>query len=115
MMSDKHISVKEVALNNNCPECYNKGLVLTFLQQVKDTKLYKSVTNKITHSLTCEVCHTTIYPVQWTEDIERVVAYQQKAFSPLKSSTYLKKTFWIIMALTLLVVVTLAVLVLYPN
>ena len=46
-MSEKLITIKEVNLNNNCPECYNtSGLQLTFKQKFKETNLYRSITNE---------------------------------------------------------------------
>ena len=51
---DKHITVKEVLLKNNCPECYsNDGLQLTFKQRFIETTFYKSITNDIKHILFC--------------------------------------------------------------
>lgn len=110
-MSKKYITIKEFALSNNCPECYsNNGLRLTFKQKIVETKFYKSITNDIKNSIACKTCNTTIYPVQWTDDIERVFEYHQKAFEPKKSSTYLKKRFW---AIVVPILVTLLVIFLY--
>ncbi len=115
-MSEKHITVKEVTLNNNCPECYNnKGLILSFQQQFIETRFYKSITAKVNHKLACKVCNTTIYPVQWNEDIERVVAYQEKAFTPKNPSTYLKKISWVIIIIVLVLALSLTILVFYPK
>jgi len=95
-MDDKFITVKEVVLKNNCPECYNnEGLRLTFKQRFIETKFYKSITADIKHNIACKTCNSIIYPVQWTEDIERVFEYQKKAFTPKKVSKRLKKAFWI--------------------
>ena len=116
MMSEKLVTVKEVALNNNCPECYSKnGLQLTFQQKFIETKFYKSITSEIIHKIECKTCNTKIYPVQWTEDIERVYEYQKKAFVQKKSSTYLKKTSWIVIILIVIVVVAIIFTVLYTN
>ena len=99
-MDENYITVKEVTLHNNCPECYSKGsLLLSFKQKTKETQFYKSITAEISHVMTCETCQNPIYPVQWTDDIERVVEYQQKSFTPMATSTYIKKTSWIIIAL----------------
>ena len=108
-MGESHIKVKEVTLNNNCPECYGKGgLILTFRQKVKETKFYKSITSEIKQDIYCKTCNSIIYPVQWTDDIEPVVEYQQKAFKPMASSTYIKKTSWIvIIAIALLILATI--------
>lgn len=96
-MEPQYITIKTVKLNNNCPECYSRdGLELTFKQRFKETKLYRSVTKETKEYLKCLTCSTDIFPVMWTEDIERVVAYQQKAFTPKPSSLQLKKLAWIL-------------------
>mgnify|MGYP000076591851 CR=1 FL=1 len=78
-MSEKFITIKEVALNNNCPECYSKdGLRLTFKQKFLETNFYKSITKEVSHSIACKTCNNTIYPVQWTDDIERVFETGEK-------------------------------------
>ena len=110
-MDEKWITLKEVNLNNNCPECYNtNGLQLTFKQKFIETSLYRSITNYTTQDIHCETCNTDIFPVMWTEDIERVFSYQQKAFVPKKASTILKKKAWLL--ITLLGVLILAVILL---
>jgi hypothetical protein len=110
---DEHlITVKEMPLNNNCPECYGKdGLLITFKQKVIETKLYKSITSDIQLEIKCTTCHTTIYPVQWTDEIERVVKYQRKAFTPMATSTYIKKPSWIIIASTVILIAAILILV----
>jgi hypothetical protein len=98
-MDKNYTTVKEVILHNNCPECYSKGsLLLIFKQKIKETQFYKSITSEISHEIQCKTCLNPIYPVQWTDDIERMVEYQQKAFTPMVTSTYIKKTSWIIIA-----------------
>ncbi|TXE09593.1 hypothetical protein FUA26_08880 [Seonamhaeicola algicola] len=115
-MKESFINLKEVALKNNCPECYNNdGLRLTFTQKFVETRFYKSITNQIDHVLECKVCKTTIYPVQWTDDIDRVFEYQQKAIKPKKASKYFKKTFWAVILLCVLLIVTTLVLLIKPN
>lgn len=99
-MDDKFITVKEVALKNNCPECFNnEGLHITFRQKFIENTFYKSITSNIKYDILCKTCNSNIYPVQWTDDIERVVEYQNKAFIPKKVSTNLKKLSWIIIGL----------------
>ncbi|WP_111308501.1 hypothetical protein [Confluentibacter sediminis] len=111
-MDENLITVKEVSLNNNCPECYGKeGLILTFKQKVIQNQFYKSITLDITHSIHCKTCNNAIYPVQWTDDIERIVEYQQKSFTPMTPSTYIKKTSWIIIASVSLIAITIILLV----
>ena len=107
-MPEKLITVKEVILNNNCPECFSKeGLQLTFKQKFIETPFSKSITQDITTEMDCKVCNTSIYPVSWTEDIERVYEYQLKAFTPKKASTKLKKLSWILIgsAMTLMLLI----------
>ncbi|MFV9549811.1 hypothetical protein [Algibacter sp. PT7-4] len=114
MMSEKLIDVKDVALKNNCPECYsNNGLRLTFKQKIKDTKFYKSITPKISYEITCKTCNSIIYPVQWTDDIDRVFEYHKKAFIPKKTSTYIKKISWVIIALGVVVIAIMVFLAYY--
>ena len=113
-MSEKFITIKEFTLNNNCPECYSKdGLRLTFKQKFIETKFYKSITKDIKNSIACKTCNTVIYPVQWTDDIERVFEYHQKAFEPKNPSTYLKKSSWIIITSVIIIIAAILFIVLY--
>lgn len=114
-MDDKFLTIKIVPLNNNCPECYSiGGLVLTFKQKFIDTRFYKSISSEIKHEIACKTCQTTIYPVQWTDDIDRVFNYQTKAFVPKQKTIVLKKTFWMLVLATiaLILLVFLAFLLL---
>lgn len=108
-MSEKLITVKEVTLNNNCPECFSKeGLELTFKQKFIETRFSRSITQDIATEMHCNICNTVIYPVNWTEDIERVYNYQMKAFTPKKISKKFKTLFWIFMGtITVLVIVAI--------
>lgn len=113
-MSKKLVTTKEVVLTNNCPECYSKeGLRLSFKQKVINTKFYKSITSKISHEIACKTCNTIIYPVKWTDDIERVFEYQKKVFVPRKASISLKKASWIV----IIIIIAIAVirLAMYPK
>ena len=111
-MREKLITVKEVSLNNNCPECFSKeGLELTFKQKFIETKFSKSITQEIATEMHCNVCDTTIYPINWTEDIERVYEYQMKAFTPKKVSKKYKTVFWIIIGIVTLIVTSVVILV----
>lgn len=115
-MSEKLVTIKEVVLKNNCPECYSKeGLRLSFKQKIIDTKFYKSITSQISHEIDCKKCHTVIYPVKWTDDIERVFEYQKKAFVPKRASTYLKKIAWITIILTIIIAIAAILLAIYAN
>jgi hypothetical protein len=106
-MAEKLITIKEVNLNNNCPECYStNGLQLTFKQKFKETNLYKSITNETAQEIECKTCNTIIYPVMWTDDIERVFNYQQKAFTPKKPSVKLKKKAWLLIGILGILIIT---------
>ena len=110
-MDKQWITVKEVMLNNNCPECFNKDhLELTFKQEYIDTKLSKSVTQNITANMHCNKCDTVIYPERWTEDIERVYEYQMKAFEPKKASKKFKPLFWVIVGVVIAAIIAIIVL-----
>ena len=115
-MLEKFIDSNKVVLKNNCPQCYSTdGLRLTFRQKIVETSFYKSITSEINQELACKKCDSIIYPVQWTDDIEQVVAYQKKAFRPKKSSTYLKKTSWIVIGMALAITALSIFLVYYTN
>lgn len=113
-MKTHFITIKEVALKNNCPECYsNEGLRLTFKQKFIESYFYKTLTTETSHILSCKTCHTTIYPVSWTEDIERVFKYHQRAYTPKKASFKLNKKAWALIGLgiaSLLAGITLLIL-----
>lgn len=116
MATEKLITVKEVSLNNNCPECYNtNGLQLTFKQKFKETSLFKSITTETTQEIDCKTCQTIIYPIRWTEDIERVFNYHQKAFVPKKASLKLKKLAWILIGIVILILISGILLLIIPN
>lgn len=115
-MSEKFITISEVALNNNCPECYSKdGLHLTFKQKFIETKFYKSITSEVKHFIECKTCNNAIYPVQWTDDIERVVAYKKRAFEPKKTSTYFKKATWISAITTIVIIIVVLFFIFYQK
>ena len=99
-MERQYIKLKTVKLNNNCPECYsNEGLELSFEQEFIESKFYKSITNNTRQNLNCTNCNTIIYPVRWTDDIDRIVDYHIKSFDPQPKSLKLKRISWIIIAI----------------
>ncbi|MFV0566068.1 MAG: hypothetical protein ACK5NB_09575 [Flavobacteriaceae bacterium] len=113
-MKREFITIQTHNLNNNCPECFSKeGLQLTFKQETKENKFYKAITRNVTHTLFCNTCNTTAYPVQWTDDIERVFNYHQKALTPLKPKTTFKTRFWLVLLISLAVVVFSAIFTYY--
>lgn len=112
MSSTKFFTLKEARLNNNCPECYsNDGLQLTFKQKFTENAFYKAITKETSHEMHCTTCNTEIFPVRWTDDIERVVAYQQRAVQPKSKSIKLKPLAWVIIFLDLLILAGIILLV----
>ena len=90
-MGDTEYVLYSAKLNNNCPECYgSNGLEISFVQQEIENRFYKKASKHITPTLYCHNCKTTIYPVNWTKDIERVCQYQKKQVVPKKSQIILK-------------------------
>lgn len=108
MISKQYFTLKEVQLNNNCPECYsNEGLELTFKQRFVETMFYKAISEDTIKEMHCNTCHTDIFPVRWTNDIEQVVAYQQRAVQPKSPSLKLRKLAWIFIAIALVALVVI--------
>nr|WP_321232513.1 hypothetical protein [uncultured Psychroserpens sp.] len=112
MKQQQYFTLKDVQLNNNCPECYsNEGLELIFKQRFVENAFYKAITQETIHEMRCNTCNTDIFPVRWTDDIEQVVAYQERAVTPKAKSLKLKKLAWlfiIVDAILLIVVILFA-------
>lgn len=89
MSEVKQVILKEADITNNCPECFNQNMKLTFYQKHINSRWFRQVTNEVTHQMVCNTCHSTIYPVKWTDDIERAFTYFQKMVIPEKKSTRL--------------------------
>lgn len=111
-MDEKFFTLREVELNNNCPECYSReGLKLTFKQRFIETYFYKAISKETSFSMFCHVCSTMIFPVRWTDDIERVFNYQQRA-SPSKPTSFKLKTIsWVLIGILVAIVIVSAALV----
>ncbi|MDO7170975.1 hypothetical protein [Mariniflexile sp. AS56] len=115
-MTEQFVFIKEVDLNNNCPTCFNTdGLRLTIKQKMVETDFYKAITAEIKYDLACKTCKTDIYPVNWTEDIDRVVEYHKKAVKPKKTSTRLKKTSWLAIFSGIIVVICIVSAIIYTS
>ncbi len=104
MDREKFIEVKEAHLTNNCPECYNQEIKLTFYQKHRFGRLSHRATNEVTHELKCKKCHSVIYPVKWTEDIERVFEYYQKMVVMEKTSLKFTPLFYALILICLALV-----------
>jgi hypothetical protein len=96
MIKTKH-TLHTAQLTNNCPECFaNTGLEFNFFQEEKENKFYKQADSSITETLYCNSCKSNIYPVNWTDDIERVYDYNKKLAVPKKSGVRPKLISYII-------------------
>lgn len=104
MAVEKIVVIKEAALNNNCPECFNQDLRLTFFQKHTYGSLFHKTTGELSHKLVCNTCHSTIYPNSWTEDIERMFTYYQKTALPAQKSSKPTLLFYILMLVALVLV-----------
>ncbi|MGC1630604.1 MAG: hypothetical protein WA749_00690 [Gelidibacter sp.] len=112
-MDPRFFTLREVDLNNNCPECYSQdGLQFTFKQRFIENSFYKAISNETSHSLCCNTCKTMIFPVRWTDDIERVFDYHQRATPPKPTSLKLKTLSWILIAVLVGIAITSTVLIL---
>ncbi|WP_299127887.1 hypothetical protein [uncultured Winogradskyella sp.] len=112
MGSTKFFTLKEARLSNNCPECYSTdGLEITFKQKFTENAFYKAITNDTAYDIYCYNCDTSIFPIQWTDDIERVVDYQQRSINPKPKSIKLKKLAWIIILLDLLLFIIVVLII----
>lgn len=95
---DKNSNILHKAkLVNNCPTCFNQnGLELTFTQNEKENAFFHKPSPQIDDSLYCHNCNNPIYPVNWTEDIERVYDYNKKIAETKKQYLKVKPLFYII-------------------
>ncbi|MDM9631351.1 hypothetical protein [Robiginitalea aurantiaca] len=109
--SEQHI-LSQNPVTNNCPECFNQDLTLTFYQKHLRGNLFDRITSELSHELKCNTCDTVIYPVSWTDDIERSVEYYQKAVKPEKPVVKFRPLFFVVVILGILLAGTLIYLVL---
>jgi hypothetical protein len=87
-------------LKNNCPECsLADSLELSFTQLEKENKLYSKASREISSMMHCNSCDTTIYPVSWNEDLERVYEYNRKLAIPKPSGIKLKPLAYLLIIL----------------
>ncbi|WCO01417.1 hypothetical protein [Psychroserpens ponticola] len=108
MKAQQFFTLKEVQLNNNCPECYsNDGLVLTFKQKLIENLFYKAISQETKYEMRCNTCNTDIFPVRWTNGIEQVVEYQKRAVTPKPKSLKLKKAGWVFISVDILILVAI--------
>ncbi len=97
MAEEKLVVIKQANITNNCPECFNQDLSLSFYQKHSCGKFVHKITNEVTHKITCNTCNSDIYPVNWTDDIERIFEYYQKMAIPEKKSVKYTPLFYILL------------------
>lgn len=108
MGSSKFFTLKEARLSNNCPECYsNDGLEITFKQKFIENAFYKAISADMINEMYCYNCNTPIFPIQWTNDIESVVAYQNRALEPKPKSLKLKSKAWFLIVFVLILAIVI--------
>ena len=101
MAKSKKIVIKEGEISNHCPVCYNKKLKITFYQKHTFNAFYHKTTDEVTHEIKCKKCYSIIYPVDWTDDIERVYEYYNKLVVPERSSLRFTTLFFVLILLVL--------------
>ncbi|MRX62884.1 hypothetical protein [Maribacter luteus] len=104
MSKEKLVVIKEADITNNCPECFNQDMKITFKQKHKYGKLYDRTTKEVSHTIKCNKCGSIIYPVNWTQDIERIFEYYQKMVVPEKPSIRFTSLFYILVILVLVLI-----------
>ncbi len=108
-MKHKTHTLHTARLKNNCPTCFGTdGLEITFTQEEKETPFVKNPDIEIECKLYCHTCKNNIYPVNWTEDIERVFDYNKKIAETNKQYLKVKPLFYI---LTVVAIVLFAAVV----
>ena len=114
-MKTKIHTLHTASLKNNCPTCFGTdGLEFTFTQEEKETPLFKKPALHINEMLYCKTCNNTIYPVNWTEDIERVFDYNKKIAETHKKYLKVKPLFYILTVLAI-VLIAAVIYVLIPT
>jgi len=87
-------------LTNNCPTCYStNSLELTFEQEFSETPFFQKANPQLKETLYCRTCNNQIYPVNWTEDIERVYDYHRKRALPQSRYVKVKPLFYVVVLL----------------
>ena len=107
MSKEKEVVLKEAEITNNCPECFNQDMRLTFYQKHRISRWYYQITGEVTHQIICNTCNSNIYPVKWTDDIERTFEYYQKMVTPKPKGVRLSRLSYILIISLLIIAGTL--------
>ncbi len=103
MENDKKLH--QARLNNNCPTCFGTdGLEFTFTQGKRENLLFEKPSSNIEGSLYCHNCKNTIYPVNWTSDIERVYDYNKKIAETKRQYLKIKPLTYILLLLAIVII-----------
>ncbi len=93
----------QASLRNNCPQCFSTdGLQLEFHQQWVENVWVRYTSRTVKEFLHCDHCQSAIYPVHWTQDIERVYQYHLKLAQKPSQFRVKPLTWTIIVALAIL-------------
>lgn len=104
-MSHRRKVFQEATLSSNCPECYaSNSLLFTVYQKEIDNRWFYKLSTDLSEDITCKKCETPIYPVRYTDDIERVKAFYLKSMGEPKKVFRIKKTVYLVVILLLLAV-----------
>jgi len=104
-MTQKTNILHTAKLKNNCPTCFGTdGLEFTFTQDENENVLVHRPDKEIKNSLYCHNCKNAIYPVNWTEDIERVYDYNRKIAETNRQYLKVKPLFYILILVAVLLV-----------
>lgn len=104
-MQNKTNTLHTARLKNNCPTCFGTdGLEINYTQAEKETLLFKKPATDIEHTLYCHTCKNQIFPVNWTEDIERVFDYNKKIAETNKQYLKVKPLFYISIVVAIVLV-----------
>lgn len=113
-MGEKTNILHTARLKNNCPTCFQTdGLEFTFSQTEKENAFVHKPNPKIEESLYCHNCRNNIYPVNWTEDIERVYDYNKKLAETNKQYLTIKPLVYILIVLAIVIVAGLLYIFLF--
>ncbi|MDN3722825.1 hypothetical protein QRD02_00400 [Aequorivita sp. SDUM287046] len=112
-MKKKIHTLHTARLKNNCPTCFGTdGLEINFTQAEKETMFSTKPATDIEHTLYCHTCKNQIFPVNWTEDIERVFDYNKKIAETNKHYLKVKPLFYIVFIVAIVLVATTTYLLL---
>ncbi|QAA81865.1 hypothetical protein EI546_09090 [Aequorivita sp. H23M31] len=113
-MTKKTNILHTAKLKNNCPTCFGTdGLELKFTQDEDENAFFHKPNRNISETLYCHNCKNPIYPVNWTEDIERVYDYNKKIAETRRQYLSVKPLFYILIVLAIIVIGALGYIFLF--